>query len=99
MEEHTVLQTDIEHTVQQTDKEPLAVTSEVQNVEYEFHKERLPSTSVHVLGEITETQEDSHDVKTAVIPQPPFIDVMELERNAQTQTRPNITAKNLSNKT
>jgi len=88
-----------EHTVQQTDKEPLAVTFEVQNVEDEIHKERLPSTSVHVLEEITETQEDSHDVNTVAIPQPPFIDVRELERNAQTQTRTNITTKNVSNET
>jgi len=82
------------HSNLQTDKEPSTMTFTYQNVDEEIHQEQLPSTSVHVLEEITETQEENEDVDTTAIPQSPFIDVMALEHTAHTQTRPHTTECN-----
>lgn len=67
------------------------MTFTYQTVDEEIHQERLPSTSVHVLEEITKTQVENEGVDTTAIPQSPFIYVMALEHTTNTQTRPHTT--------
>jgi hypothetical protein len=69
------------------------------NVDTEIHQERLPNTSVHVLEEIIESQDDtqqgSADGATVATHQSSFMDVMALEHSANMQTRPTDTEANL----
>ena len=84
----------------QTDTVTTAMTFTYEkNVDTEIHQERLPSTSVHVLEEIIETQDDRQqdtaDGATAATPQSSSMDVMALEHSANMQTRPTDTEANL----
>lgn len=75
------------------------MTFTFQNVDEEIPQQRLPSTSVHVLEEITETQEVNADVDTVAIPQSPYIDVMVLEHITDMQTSPSNTEGELRDET
>jgi len=85
------------HTIQ-TDIEPLAITLFTQNVKAEIRKERLPSTSIHVLEKIIETQEGNYVVGTTTIPQQQLMDVMALEQTTNNQMMSNNTGNNASDK-
>ena len=68
-------------------------------VAQEVQQDKLPNTSVHVLEEITKTQEEHVEVANAATTQSPFLDVIELERSAHTQTIPRTAGNDVSDET
>jgi len=65
----------------------------------EIQQEKLPITSVHVLEEVTATQEEPVEVTNAATTQLPLQDVMELERSAHNQGIPTAETNDVTTKT
>jgi len=90
-----VAQIDAQANVQM-EKEPADLTCTFENVESDIHQETLPSTSIYVLEEINDAEDQVHHENTSgdstTLHQQTSFDVMTLEHSAQVPPKPTETA-------